>query len=197
MKRTIKWFFNKTGGHKKIYLLRDEINNRFEEVFYLKNWLGKKRVVRGRSFTYQEVYKKFEKITSEGIFQNTPLKKLFWQNADKELRLATFFSYLYRQEINYPRIINVETNNWLDSPFFQDQYQQLIKQIRLRKALFIKTIFNSIARTKGFHDINFRFDNIHLVKDNFNNQAVYAVHWDFSPPNSFPLSWLWHRIKDR
>ncbi len=197
MKKIIKWFFNKTGGGKKIYLLRDEINNRFEEVFYSKNLLGKKRVVKGRTFSRQEIYQKFEKVVEEGIFQNTPLKKLFWENADKELRLATFFSYFYRHEINRSRIINVEISNWLDNSFFKEQYQQLIKGIKLKRAIFIKRILNSLVRTKGHHDLNFRFDNIHLVKDFFEGKTVYGVHWDSFPPNSFPLSWLKHRFKDR
>jgi len=198
MKKVIKWLFNRTGGRKRIYLLRDEINSCFEEVFCLKNFLGKeKKVVRGRSFSYQEIREKFEKAVSEGIFQNTPLKKLFWQNADKELKLATFLSYLYRHEINRSQKLNVEINNWLDNPFFQNQYQELIKKIKLKRALFIKTIFSSFARTKGYHDLNFRFDNIHLVKDRVNGQEVYSVHWDASPPSFFPFFWPKHLIIDR
>ncbi|MBL7078151.1 hypothetical protein ISS42_00645 [Candidatus Shapirobacteria bacterium] len=183
---------------KRTYLLKSKKNGFYQEFFYSKNLLGKTSLRKGKKFSLKEIEEEFKRFSNKDIFTNTLLKKVFWEKATWELKLAIFLSYFYQQKINVFSIGNVQISSWLKIPFFKKEYDFVKKEAVFGKKLNLKRTILAKVRTKGSdHLLGLRFDNIHLALDWLEGKKVYLLHWDIIAPRLSPISWSKHRLKDR
>lgn len=122
---------------------------------------------------------------------DTPVKKLFWENADLSTKTALIFSY-HGYVIENKGILNIEIENWQLDPFFKKVYQEKISSAKISfKNNWFKWLASFIA-VSGDHCRNLRFENIHLTRDLVNGKLISAIHYDKYWPGASLLSLLNH-----
>ncbi|MFH1602110.1 MAG: hypothetical protein ABIB61_04095 [Candidatus Shapirobacteria bacterium] len=182
---------------RRTYLLKEEKGSFYQEYFYSRDFKKKGTLIPGRKFYLEKIKKDYQEFSSQDIFNNSLLKRLFWGVANKELKLAVFFSYFYQAKLNRSNIGNVQIKNWLISSFFRKEHEFLKKQAAFWRIFKPRSLISANLRTRGNqHIFGLRFDNIHLALDLLDQKPIYTVHWDRHPPRCFPLSWVRHKIKD-
>lgn len=121
--------------------------------------------------------------------KKSPLMLSFWKKASLEIKQAVLLSYWHNQVNNNKKIANVQiSENWLSNPFFSEKLKEAKKEIKLASIFQGKNFLNNLITVSGKHQINLRFDNIHLCVDEVMNKKIFQVHWDKHNPKKGILS---------
>ena len=157
----------------RVYFLKK--GNRYCEYRYTEQ---------GNSFSGKFIKKTVSLQTNNKIAQKLlasmtlPFEQDIWNHAPKAIQNALLFSFLYHQ--TYPKVANVEIDNWLTIPYFAELFERGKKRM-------------SLFMVHGNHKKNLRIGHILFTYDILYGKEVYCIHWDigasrFSP--SIFIHWL-------
>ncbi len=183
---------------KRIYYLYDHQNKTYQRAAYTRNKKVDKLTIHPKKITLKEIEKilkvYLDPKTNLPSFIDTPQKKLFWNYASHELRLALTFSYHQRITKKSKKIPNTEIGDWQKTPFYKTHHKKLKTQIRLGNIARPLRILRSWLNLSGRHLVTLRFENIHLAIDLVNDQIIPTIHYDRHPPSCSPFSALKHLL---
>jgi hypothetical protein len=183
---------------KRVYYFLDKREWAYKKNYY-RGFISHEKVRgAGKDISLKKLRKLVSKYLDKGEipdFIDTSLKKLFWEKASRNMKMAVIFSYHKRVVEKSKKVINVETDDWLTLDFFREYYEELRKGRSFKNMFRIFKIFRSFIATTGRHKKTLRFENIHLAEDVVQNKKVPSVHWDiYHPTRLFPINWVRHLL---
>ena len=174
-------------AYQRLYYLFDPQKKFYRRAvwdFRLKKELADGKEVRENLKETEKRFTGFLKSGESLALIDSRLKKTFWEKAPSSWRMALFLSWELSEKGG--DIANVEIDNWLEKPFFEDCYSQL-RRLPPKKYKGWSNIWRVLTSTKGtYHLKGLRFGNIHLSEDLVQGKVVHSIHWDrFDPGESF------------
>ncbi len=167
--------------HKRHYLLRDAQLNKRQVIEHTPLFRRHKIL---REFDEAEL-RQITLALRPVVLQKIEASKVmsdFWNQASAAIQDDLVISFYYHEHMGLKKVLNVQTEDWLEVDFFKKLHQEL----RRKRWHFLhpRSALRAMRATLGKHVCNLRFENIHLAIDAVEANHFYQVHWDISHPSS-------------